>query len=86
MPEVSRFYGIVIQIYFGDHPPPHFHAVYGGSVAKIEIDSLTIIDGRLPPRAMSLVTEWAKLHQAELREAFHRAANLQSPGKISPLP
>jgi Domain of unknown function (DUF4160) len=86
MPEVSRFYGIVIQIYFGDHPPPHFHAVYGGSVAKIEIDRLTIIDGRLPPRAMSLVTEWAKLHQAELREAFRRAANLQPPGKINPLP
>ena len=70
MPEVSRFYGIVIQIYFGDHPPPHFHAVYGGSVAKIEIDSLTIIDGRLPPRAMCLVTEWAKLHQAELRASI----------------
>jgi hypothetical protein len=57
MPEISRFYGIVIRIFYGDHPPPHFHAVYGGDVAKIEIDSLTVIDGRLPPRALTLTIE-----------------------------
>lgn len=86
MPEISRFYGIVIQIYFGDHPPPHFHARYGGGSAKIEIDSLGVIEGKLPARAMGLVTEWATLHQAELREAFDRAANMQPPGRIDPLP
>ncbi len=86
MPEVSRFYGIVIQIYFGDHPPPHFHARYGGSVAKIDIDNLTIIEGRLPARALGLITEWATLHRHELREAFDKAANLEPPGKIDPLP
>ena len=86
MPEVSRFYGIVIQIYFGDHPPPHFHARYGGGEAKIDIDNLSVIDGRLPARALGLVIEWATLHQQELRVAFERAANLQPPGKIDPLP
>jgi hypothetical protein len=86
MPEVSRFYGIVIQIYFGDHPPPHFHARYSGGVAKIDIENLTVIEGGLPARALGLVVEWATLHQQELREAFDRAANLQPPGKINPLP
>ena len=85
MPEISRFYGIVIQIYFGDHPPPHFHARYAGQVAKIDIESLSVIDGRLPARALGLVVEWATLHQQELREAFSRAANLEPPGKIAPL-
>jgi hypothetical protein len=86
MPEISRFYGIVIQIYYGDHLPPHFHAVYSGDKAKFDIEALTVIDGKLPPRALSLVIEWAKLHQNELREAFRKAANLQQPDKIAPLP
>jgi hypothetical protein len=85
MPEVSRFYGIVIQIYYGDHPPPHFHAAYAGQVAKIAIDTLQIIDGMLPKRALGLVLDWATIHQQELREAFNRAAALEPPGKIAPL-
>jgi hypothetical protein len=85
MPEISRFYGIVIQMYFGDHPPPHFHARYAGQTAKIEIDALAVIDGRLPARALGLVVEWAALHQDELRTAFQQAANMQPPGKIEPL-
>lgn len=85
MPELSRFYGIVVQMYFGDHPPPHFHARYAGDSAKIDIDALAVIDGKLPARALGLVIEWAALHQDELREAFLRAANSQSPGKIEPL-
>ena len=70
MPELSRFYGIVIQMYFGDHPPPHFHAIYGGSKAVVDIETLALIDGQLPPRARGLVIEWATIHQDELREAF----------------
>jgi len=85
MPEISRFYGIVVQMYFGDHPPPHFHARYAGQTAKIDIDALAVIEGRLPARALGLVIEWAALHQQELREAFLRAANSQAPGKIEPL-
>ena len=85
MPEVSRFYGIVIQIYYADHPPPHFHALYAGNVAKIAIDTLTIIDGSLPKRALGLVLDWASTHQQELREAFERATALEPPGRIAPL-
>jgi hypothetical protein len=85
MPEISRFYGIVIQMYFGDHPPPHFHARYAGHSAKINIESLSVIDGTMPARALGLVIEWAAQHQDELRVAFESAANLQAPGKIEPL-
>jgi len=86
MPEISRFYGIVIQIYYGDHAPAHFHVTYAGQTAKVNIDSLSLIDGSLPARAKGLVVEWATLHQEELREAFRMAAALEQPPKIAPLP
>ena len=85
MPEVSRFYGIVIQIYYGDHPPPHFHAIYAGEIAKVAIETLEVIDGSLPNRALNLVMDWASAHQQELRDAFERAAAFEAPGKIIPL-
>ena len=85
MPELCRFYGIVIRMYFNDHGPPHFHAVYGGQEALVEIDSLAVMQGQLPPRAHGLVVEWASLHQEDLREAWHRARKLEAPGKIAPL-
>ena len=85
MPELCRFYGIVIRMYFADHGPPHFHASYGGDEALVGIDNLAVLHGRLPPRARDLVVEWASLHQAELREAWNRASNLTPPGKIAPL-
>jgi hypothetical protein len=85
MPELARFYGIVIQMYFGDHPPPHFHAIYGDNKAVVDIESLALIEGSLPPRARGLVIEWATIHQEDLREAFQKAASLEAPGKIAPL-
>ena len=85
MPELSRFYGIVIQMYFGDHPPPHFHAIYGGSRATVDIETLALIEGHLPPRARGLVIEWATIHQDELRRAFRKAEALESPERIPPL-
>ena len=85
MPEISRFYGIVIQIYYADHPPPHFHAFYVGRKAIIEIETLKFIQGDLPPRAGGLVIEWASHHQDELRKAFQSAATMESPQKIPPL-
>ena len=85
MPEIARFYGIVIQMYFGDHPPPHFHAIYGGHKAVIDIETLALIEGELPPRALGLVIEWATIHQQELRQAFQKAASLEAPAKIAPL-
>jgi hypothetical protein len=85
MPEISRFFGIIIRMYFGDHPPPHFHAEYGGSRIKIEIATLAVIDGELPPRALGLVTEWAALHQADLLELWSLAAANQPLHKLPPL-
>lgn len=85
MPEICRFYGIVIRMYPFDHVPPHFHAEYGGREALVGIESLTLVRGDLPARARRLVVEWASLHQAELRHAWERARRLEPPGKIAPL-
>ncbi len=63
MPEISRFYGIVIAMYYNDHEPPHFHARYGSSKGRFAIDDLTMLDGDLSPRTRGLVSEWAALHQ-----------------------
>jgi hypothetical protein len=86
MPEISRFYGIVIRMYFRDHNPPHFHAQYSGHEALIGISTLAVIAGDLPARALGLVTEWASLHSAELSELWERARNLEPLGRIDPLP
>ncbi len=86
MPELCRFYGIIIRLYFDDHAPPHFHASYGGDEAVVAIETLAVIHGNLPSRAQSLVREWALLHQVELREAWKKAKQLQPPGRIEPLP
>jgi len=66
MPEIARFYGIVIKVFFGDHPPPHFHAIYGEHNALVDVESLEIIEGDLPSRAQKLVLEWAMLYQQDL--------------------
>ena len=86
MPEISRFYGIVIKMYFDDHRPPHFHAQYSGREAVIDIGTLAVISGRLPPRALGLVAEWASLHQDELTELWALAKDLQPLHRIDPLP
>ena len=85
MPEICRFYGIVIRMYSRDHSPPHFHAEYSGYEALIGIDDFANMRGRLPSRASGLVIEWASLHQDELREAWERAQRMEPPGKIEPL-
>lgn len=66
MPVISRFYGILIKMFFGDHAPPHFHAEYGEYGAQIRINDLGIEEGYLPPKALALVIEWAVIHQEEL--------------------
>jgi hypothetical protein len=85
MPEISRFFGIVIAMYYDDHSPPHFHAIYGSEKAEFCIDPLGLLKGRLSPRALSLVTEWAAMHQTELMEAWGQRAAGRKPGKIEPL-
>jgi hypothetical protein len=86
VPEIARFYGLVIRLYYDDHLPPHFHVSYAGHDAKVDIDTLSVFDGKLPPRALGLAIEWASLHQDELRAAFRQAAANQLPPKIKPLP
>ncbi|MCY4624808.1 MAG: DUF4160 domain-containing protein [Chloroflexi bacterium] len=86
MPELSRFYGIVIQMYPREHGLPHFHARYSGATAIIGIANLYVYESDLPRRALSLVHEWAELHQGELGECWDRIRNGQEPGKIDPLP
>ena len=85
MPEICRFYGIVIRMYWDDHRPPHFHAEYGSSEAVVNINSLRLTEGRLPPRAERMVIEWAKQHRRELQDAWQRAERREHPGKIAPL-
>jgi hypothetical protein len=67
MPEITRFYGIIIKLFFGDHPPPHFHAVYGEYNAIFNIETLEMIEGDLPSRARKLVVEWATSYQSDLQ-------------------
>jgi hypothetical protein len=85
MPEISRFLGIVIRMYFRDHAPPHFHARYGPQVALLDISTLAVARGSLPPRVLGLVSEWASLHRAELMENWTLASRGEAPHRIEPL-
>lgn len=73
-------------MFFADHEPPHFHAEYGGSEAQFGIEDLSLLRGKLPPRARGLVVEWASDHQPELMEAWRKARRGTHPGRINPLP
>jgi len=74
MPTVSRFFGIEIRIHWREHPPPHFHAIYGEFEATFSIETLDRLGGLLPRRAQGFVVEWAMSHRSELRENWRRAA------------
>jgi len=85
MPEICRFYGIIIAMYYSDHNPPHFHARYGNQNVVIDINTLRILEGSIPPRALGLVIEWASQHQQDLLNDWQLAKNNQPPHKIDPL-
>lgn len=85
MPTISIFYGIVIQMFWRDHNPPHFHASYGGEEALLNIQTLEVMEGSIPRRALSLVVEWALAHRAELLEDWELCQVKQRPKKINPL-
>jgi hypothetical protein len=85
MPTISTFYGILIQMFWRDHAPPHFHALYAEHEALIDIRTFEVIEGRLPGRALALVLEWASRHRAELMEDWNLCSRLQMPRKIAPL-
>jgi hypothetical protein len=85
MPTICSFYGILIRMFFNDHAPPHFHARYGEFEATIDIDTLCVIEGELPRRALALVGEWGMIHKAELTENWRLCREKAQPGKIEPL-
>jgi hypothetical protein len=85
MPELSRFLGIIIAMYFNEHNPPHFHVKYDEYRAVITIENLVLIEGRLPARVLGLVMEWAELHQKELMENWILIQSTGLYNKINPL-
>ena len=85
MPEISRFYGIIVRMYYDDHFPPHFHTFYGEYEAIINIDTLGIMSGKLPPKAHGLVIEWATRNQELLILDWEKARRSEELDKIPPL-
>ncbi len=86
VPRLCAFYGIAIYLYWDDHNPPHYHAVYGEHEAWIVIADGAVLHGSLPKRALRLVRTWHQLHQVELDAAWEKAKANQPPGTIDPLP
>ncbi len=85
MPEISRFFGIVIYMFNDEHNPPHFHVRYADQQALINIQTLEMMEGNLSRRATELVIDWAELHQSELLENWNICSQKQKPHKIEPL-
>jgi len=85
MPEISRFLGIVVTMYFNDHNPPQFHVRYEEDRARIGIQPLEVLDGWLPARVLGLVMEWANLHQHELMSNWKSLASSGTFARIAPL-
>jgi hypothetical protein len=85
MPELSRFLGIIIAMYFNDHNPPHFHVIYNEYEAEIDIKKLSILQGELPARILGLSIEWAELHKKELMEDWNLIQTTGKYNKIQPL-
>ncbi|MBM3745512.1 MAG: DUF4160 domain-containing protein [Acidobacteria bacterium] len=85
MPEISRFFGIIIAMYYSDHTPPHFHVRYAGQKALIGIENLAVLKGSLSPRVLGLVVEWAALHRQDLLDNWQLARREAPLKPIEPL-
>jgi hypothetical protein len=85
MPTIAWFYGIAIRMYVRDHPPPHFHAVYGEHEAFVSIETGEVIEGSLPPAASRMVRDWALARQRQLRDNWQRARAGEQPERIAGL-
>jgi hypothetical protein len=85
VPEISRFFGVVIRMHGNDHPPPHVHAAYGEQTAVLEIRSGEVLHGRLPPRARRLVVAWMSAHTLELLHDWDLLRRGLPPQPIRPL-
>lgn len=85
MVKVSEFYGISIIFWFNDHLPPHFHAKYAGYEVEVTIDPIAVRSGYAPPRVISMLLEWAALHQEELQVCWAKARDMERPPRVEPL-
>jgi hypothetical protein len=85
MPEICRFFGIIIYMFFADHNPPHFHVKYNEYKAVLGIKNFSLLEGNLPPKVMGLVVEWAVEHQKELLKDWEKAENKKPLVPIEPL-
>lgn len=85
MPQISKFLGISIRIYYRDHPPPHFHALYAGAHATIDIQHGVVLSGYLPARVVGLISEWCTIQRSSLLENWNRAMRLETVKQIAPL-
>ena len=85
MPTISAFYGILIQMFWRDHAPPHFNALYSEYEVLIDIRTLDILEGDMPRRALALILEWAQAHRSELMEDWDLCTRNQPPNTIRPL-
>jgi hypothetical protein len=85
MPEISRFFGMVVTMYYSDHPPEHFHVRYGRQRAQFSIETMVPLRGKLSPRAVRLIAEWTSLHQDELYENWDLARQRKPLKPIEPL-
>jgi hypothetical protein len=85
VPRISQFFGITIAMYYNDHLPAHFHALYAEHEATLVIETLAVLSGHLPRRALALVLEWAVLHRLELRDNWERARRGMPLEPIEPL-
>jgi len=84
MPEICRFYGIIIKMYFNEHNPPHFHTEYEGYKVTITIEA-GILEGKMPKRALNLIFEWLEIHHEELMNNWILIEELGEYSKIKPL-
>lgn len=85
MPKISEFFGISIYVYYREHAPPHFHALYAGREVWVAIEHLSVVAGSLPPRAMGMVMEWAAQHRQELQRVWEQAMRHEPLSSIEPL-
>lgn len=85
MPEISRFFGIVVSMLYRDHQPPHFHVRYGARRARFGLGPVRWIEGRLSPRVIGLVMEWALIHEDDLLENWDLAQHHRPLKRIAPL-
>ena len=85
MPEISRFFGIVIRMFHSEHNPPHFHVEYCEFNASINIQTCGLMSGDLPPRILGMVAEWAAIHRQELMKDWAKSENMRPRDNIAPL-